>query len=366
MTTNSLRVAILYHGDAEARRNLTKETRRLPKVFEAFDALGVDAEAVVYNDDFSAEIKQQLLSMQAVLTWVNPLEGGHDRTKLDAMLRDLAAAGVFVSTHPDVILKLGTKDVLVQTKGLGWGCDTEAYRSVDEMRQKLPPRLARGEVRVLKQLRGHSGLGIWRVERGLAGGELSGKSPVRVRHAKSGCSEEIITLDELFERCAPYFSALSGQGRMIDQAFQPRLPEGMVRCYLVQRNVEGFGRQEIVALHPDVPSPTKRHYHPPTMPEFRRLKQLVEDEWVPAAQRLLQIDTAELPMLWDCDFLLGPKNERGEDSYVLCEINVSCVSPFPDSAAAPLAKAVLERIKQTRRASQSAQPRGSEAAPAPS
>jgi hypothetical protein len=31
------------------------------------------------------------------------------------------------------------------------------------------------------------------------------------------------------QRCRPYFA---GDGRIIDQAFQPRLPEGMIRCYL--------------------------------------------------------------------------------------------------------------------------------------
>ena len=159
-------------------------------------------------------------------------------------------------------------------------------------------------------------------------------------------------LDEFFERCTPYFTASDGQGCMIDQVYQPRLLEGMVRCYLVGDKVEGFGRQEIVALHPvppggspdAAPKPTKRHYHPATLPEFQRLKQLVEEEWVPSAQKLLDINATDLPVLWDCDFMFGPKEADGQDTYVLCEINVSCVSPFPDAAAGALAKAVMDRI----------------------
>jgi hypothetical protein len=65
-------------------------------------------------------------------------------------------------------------------------------------------------------------------------------------------------------------------------------------------------------------------------------------------QRLLDIASEQLPVIWDCDFLLGPKNAAGEDSYVLCEINVSSVSPFPDSALAPMAEAVLARIQAAR------------------
>ena len=80
------------------------------------------------------------------------------------------------------------------------------------------------------------------------------------------------------------------------------------------------------------------------MPEFHTLKCKLEQDWLPEAQRLLKIETDELPVLWDCDFLLGPKRENGEDSYVLCEINVSSVAPFPPSAIAPLVAAAQARM----------------------
>ncbi len=343
--SNPIRVGILYPGSLEERRSVNRENRKLPLAFDALESLGAAAEPAIYHDDFSDEVIQQLLKLDAVLVWVNPIVEGRDRSKLDSMLREVAAAGVYVSTHPDTILKLGTKDVVYQTRELGWGSDTHRYSSLGQMREELPARLSRGEVRVLKQYRGHSGIGIWRVEREAAQGVVDGKSLLRVRHAKSDCVEEVIRLDDFLERCLPYFNALNGEGRMIDQAWQSRLPEGMVRCYLVQGQVEGFGRQEIVALHPSEPNPTKRHYHPPTLPEFQRLKALVEKEWVPGAQRLLGIKTDDLPMLWDCDFMFGPRDAEGKDTYVLCEINVSCVSPFPDSGAAPLARALTARVQ---------------------
>ena len=98
------------------------------------------------------------------------------------------------------------------------------------------------------------------------------------------------------------------------------------------------------------PQPGPRWYHPSTLPEFQALKHQLEQEWVPAMQRLLDIDTHSLPILWDCDFLLGPKRESGEDTYVLCEINASCVSPFPDSALALVAQATLARARAAKRA----------------
>ena len=58
-------------------------------------------------------------------------------------------------------------------------------------------------------------------------------------------------------------------------------------------------------------------------------------------QALLGLADRDLPLLWDCDFLLGEKtaSDGDEDRYVLCEINVSSVSPFPESALEPLAGA---------------------------
>ena len=51
-----------------------------------------------------------------------------------------------------------------------------------------------------------------------------------------------------------------------------------------------------------------------------------------------------LPLLWDCDFLSGEPAAEGTERFVLCEINVSSVAPFPPSAIAPLVSAVRSRL----------------------
>jgi hypothetical protein len=50
-------------------------------------------------------------------------------------------------------------------------------------------------------------------------------------------------------------------------------------------------------------------------------------------------------MIWDADFMLGPRNADGADSYVLGEINVSSVSPMPDEAPAEIARRVADRLR---------------------
>jgi hypothetical protein len=50
-------------------------------------------------------------------------------------------------------------------------------------------------------------------------------------------------------------------------------------------------------------------------------------------------------MIWDADFMLGPKCADGTDSYVLGEINVSSVFPMPNEAPAKIARRVAERLR---------------------
>jgi hypothetical protein len=361
---NDGRVAILYPGDREARQNATSENNRFANLFQHFAARGIPVEPAVYHDDFVHEVREQLLQVDGVLVWVNPIHDGRDRSVLDAMLREVADVGIFVSAHPEIILKLGTKEVVYRTRELGWGSDTHLYSSMDHMRQQLPARLISGKARVLKQYRGNGGDGVWKVQL-LAKGSADEQSDpslvvspsealVRVRHAKRGNQEEMILLEEFFSRCERYFA---GAGQMIDQEYQERLPEGMIRCYLVHDTVAGFGHQAINALYPaapgmpvtEAPEPGPRLYYPPTKPEFQALKQKLEQEWAPAMQQLLVIETEDLPILWDCDFLLGPKGEDGEDSYVLCEINVSSVAPYPESALPYIVEATAARVEEARR-----------------
>lgn len=357
---NKTRIAILYPGDYETRQNATPENNRFSQVFQALTDLGVNVEPAVYHDDFFSEVRGQLLQMDGVLVWFNPLQGGRDRTLLDSLLREIAALGVFVSTHPDVILRMGTKEILYQTRNMGWGSDTYLYSSIEELRQKLPILLGRGEVRVLKQYRGNGGIGVWKLELATPPATVNEHletslrlpldTPVKVRHAKRGSIEEVMALGEFLTRCEPYFA---NSGKMIDQVYQPRLTDGMIRCYLVHDKVVGFGHQAINALYPappgalpsEAPEPGPRLYYPPTMPEGQALKHKLEIEWVPEMQQLLGIDTESLPVLWDADFLFGPKGESGEDTFVLCEINVSSVAPFPDSAVPYIAQAALARTQ---------------------
>jgi glutathione synthase/RimK-type ligase-like ATP-grasp enzyme len=346
------RIAIVFRGDPSAPKPPPTRTRLAP-VFDALAEVGLIAEFAAYNDRVTDEVRSRLLALDGALVWVDPVTGSDDRTKLDAVLRDVASQGVWVSAHPDTILKMGTKEVLFDARQLGWGADTDLYRSVDDFAQHFPERLGAGGARVLKQYRGNGGIGVQKVEL-IEQKSPPGASVVRVQSARMRDEEaEDITLGEFMQRCTRYFAYSDGAGRLIDQPFQPRITEGMIRCYLVKGEVVGFARQY---PHDQSPSgnpaaarrifglPAPKTMYPPDEPTFRSLRANVESEWVPAMQTLVDVDDASLPALWDADFLYGPKQPSGDDSYVLCEINVSSVLPFPPEAPPKLARATLAAL----------------------
>jgi hypothetical protein len=108
--------------------------------------------------------------------------------------------------------------------------------------------------------------------------------------------------------------------------------------------VTGFGLQAVNALHPDAPMPGPRLYHGPELPGFQDLKQRLESTGIKLLRERVGLAHEQLPLLWDCDFMLGEPAADGTQHFVLCEINVSSVSPFPPSSIAPLVEAVRRRI----------------------
>jgi hypothetical protein len=337
---NPPRLAILYPGDRALRDRAHVAESRFPALFQAFERAGVSAEPAVYNDAFRDEVREQLVQVDGVLVWHNPIEGGRDRRLLDDMLRDVASAGVMVSAHPDTIMKLGTKDVLLSVRDLPFGSDVHRVDSLSQLKTHVLARVADGP-RVLKQSRGHSGIGVWRIEQ-------RGTAQYAVRHAQRGSVQELVDTPGVLRRLAPYFE---NGGHMIDQAWLPRMVEGMTRAYLVRERVVGFGHQAVVALHPPdesgrAPQPEPRLYSDAEDPRFQALRQSLEREWVGMLCKQLELDASALPLLWDADFLLGARADGSSERHVLCEINVSSVSPFPESAIRPLVDATRRAMRQ--------------------
>src|SRR5262249_5479070 len=195
----------------------TPQNNRLYPLFKALGDLDVQAEPAPYADEFAREIHERLLAFDSVLVWVDPITDGKDRSTLDPMLRDLSQRGVWVSAHPEVIQKIGTKEVLFRTKHFGWGTDTRLYNTAQELAAGFPETLRSAGPRVLKQRRGNGGIGTWKVE--IANPSMADRDPlVRIHEARRGSEQVEVPLSHFMERCEKY---LSGLGWLVDQPLQP-------------------------------------------------------------------------------------------------------------------------------------------------
>jgi hypothetical protein len=335
-------IAVVWRGTPADRGKPLPETSRLTPVVRSLQFQGFETEGVVWCEEAAEEFRAQLFGCDGALVWVDPLTADRDRSVLDPILRSAADKGVWIGSHPDTILKIGTKQVLYDTRAVGWSSDVALYRTHAEFARDFPQRLKAFGTRVLKRYRGNGGQGVWKVVL-KADGET-----VRLQEAsnREGKAEEIL-LVSFIERCRAYFE---GEGRLIDQAFQPRIVDGIVRCYMVANALVGFSRQYPPGYGtPITPEetfglPAAKTMYPPDAPEFAALKANLEREWVPHMQRVLEISDSQLPVLWDADFLFGPKDAAGNDTYLLCEINASCVSPFPPEAPGEIARRVKEML----------------------
>jgi len=345
-------VALLWRGNIRGPHQPTSHAERLKPLIAALEEASLSVAPLVYFDE-DATIREHLLAMDGVLVWINPLQDGQDRSGVDALLRDLAAAGVWVSAHPDTILKMGTKEVLYRTQQLGWGSDTDLYETHDAFALRFPVKLAVAGARVLKPMRGNDGQGVLKVE---ADRQKPGELLVQ---SASDDSVERLPLAMFLERMRNSFA---GGARMIDQAFQPNVGLGMVRCYMSQDRVVGFSEQAPRIQKPDPDAPqfgmaSAKTMHGADAPKFQPLHALMENEWTPGLQRIAGIGSAALPAVWDADFLYRAASDVSHKApFVLCEINVSSVLPFPD-AAAPTIAAMARRAIEASRTARSCAPR---------
>ena len=332
-------VALMIYGDVNSHRDaLTEEKYRDLSI--AFSSRGFKVESVLYNDGSAGKLATELPRFDAVLVWVNPIEQGNDRRKLDSLLVEISNKGCFVSTHPEVILKMGTKDVLYKTKDMGWGGDTKMYTSYEDFTNRFPESLQTSKTRVLKQYRGNGGNGVYKIIYHPSGNEIT------IIHAKDSNEEKVLSKNDFYNEFKPFFF---NDGLLIDQEWNNNIVNGMVRCYLSGLKVAGFGYQEINAfyeLNNKSYLPSKRYYYTENCGLFSDLKKIMENEWVPELQKGLSIDGNMLPVIWDADFFINEINSINVNKkYTLCEINVSCVSPFPPSAIKLMIDEVSNRIK---------------------
>jgi len=216
-----------------------------------------------------------------------------------------------------------------------WGTDARLYHAYKRFAQDFPKQLAEKKIRVLKQDRGHSGEGVWKIELG------PNSQSIRVMHAGS----DAITEASLLTFVASWQPHFAAGNDLVEQPFLPRVAEGMIRCYMNQDRVIGFLHQLPKPNGMNVSGsglivteglPEGKRVYDADAPHFAPLKTKLESRWVADMRHQLDIDREALPILWDIDFIMGDG-----DTYLLCEINVSSVYPSAESPIEQIADTLI-------------------------
>lgn len=296
----------------------------LPMV-EALKAKGWEAETMFFSDEKAEEIFENVKqNFDGYVSRVNPGTLPNGEGKYMDTLKRLSDAGLKGFPHPDAMIGFGAKDSLVKLADTNLvPTDTYAYYDMETLREKLPLSLSYGE-RVLKQNRGSTGEGIWRVQ--VLGDKIKPgeKYPM---NTKIKCTEAVDNhveereLGEFIEFCEQYIKGENGQ--LVDMRFMPRIVEGEIRILLV-------GPKPIFVVHKkpaesaDAFSATLFSGAKYTYDEPEKWQELVDffTESLPTINE--RVGGYDIPLIWTADFMLddGPD---GKDTYVLGEINCSCV-----------------------------------------
>ena len=294
-------------------------------IVDALRAKGWEAEVIFYTHEHRETIALYVKENAAgYIHRINPGNLNDEGLYMD-MLRELTAAGVAGMPVADQMIGMGAKDALVKIKGTKFAHDdTYAYYTVSEFHENFPKSLMLNE-RVLKQNRGSTGEGIWRVQLidELPAGATSVPLDARVKctEAKDNHVEEH-KLGAFMEFCDQYIHG--DNGLLLDQRFLPRIKEGEIRLLMLDRTpvnvVHKKPAEGADAFSATLFSGAKYRYDEPS-----DWPQLIEPflAELPAMNEKLGGYTT-FPLIWTADFILDTA-EDGTDAYVLGEMNCSCV-----------------------------------------
>ena len=327
-------IALLLYGESGSSRDALTDDKY--KVLAAsLKEAGFSVESVLYHDSTAKETEERLLGFSAILVWVNPIEQGRNRKILDAMLINVADRGIPVYSHPDAIMKIGTKKVLYTSRSMDWGLDTEMYTDYISFKNSFHASLKKSGIRVLKQYRGNGGNGVYKIS--YADDNFN---TIKVIHAPAPAEEKILSIDKFHLMFEPYFE---NEELLVNQAWAEGLGNGVVRAYITGKSVSGFGYQESNALN--IQPVSSRFYFSEDCGLFQDLRKILEEKWIRELQKIHSLPDDKMPILWDLDFFINDVNTSDTaKKYSLCEINVSCVSPFPVSCVNHIIDALRERL----------------------
>ncbi|WP_156230154.1 Cj0069 family protein [Corynebacterium occultum] len=324
-----LQSIVIFEVEGGSDKFIDGHRRDTMPIVAALRAQGWNTEVLYYRPEWTEDLHDYVTAnFSGYISRVNPgnIPGG-EKGYFDLLTR-LAEAGLVGMSTPAEMMAYGAKDALVKLNDTDLvPADTAAYYDVPSFRDTFPASLSYGE-RVLKQNRGSTGSGIWRVQ--LVDKELAAQiapgTPLPL-DTELKCTEavdnhtEILQLGEFMDFCEQYI--IGDNGMLVDMRFMPRIVEGEIRILLVgphpvfvvhKKPAEGGDNFSATLF-----SGAKYTYDKPSA--WQELVDMFAEARPVIAEKLGGDD---IPLIWTADFMLDTAGD-GSDTYVLGEINCSCV-----------------------------------------
>lgn len=316
---------VIFEAEGGSDKWLDGHRKDTMPILRAIQAKGWECEVIYFRDEWKEAVIDYVKDrFDAYISRINPGNLPDGEKHYFDTLRTLSAHGLVGMSTPDAMIHFGSKDALVRLAGTLVPEDTYAYYDVASFRDIFPKSLSYGE-RVLKQNRGSTGEGIWRVQvvddlTYQAGDTLPLETQLKCTEAVDN-HVEFHTLASFMDLCEKYI--VGENGMLVDMRFMPRIKEGEIRILMVGETpifvVHKKPAEAADAFSATLFSGAKYTYDKPE--DWQPLMDMFHTALPKISEKLGGL---EVPLIWTADFMLD-WDENGKDTYVLGEINCSCV-----------------------------------------
>lgn len=317
---------VIFEAEGGSDKWIDGHRKDTMPICEAIRAKGWGCEVIYFRNEWQDKIVEYCRDrFDAYISRINPGNLPQGESKYFETLRILHYLGMIGMSHPDAMASFGAKDALVKLSSTPLvPNDTFSYYDIETFHKKFPESLSFGE-RVLKQNRGSTGQGIWRVS---IADNIDYKPGDKIPlDTKIKCTEafdnhvEYNKLGDFMSFCDKYI--VGENGMLVDMRFMPRIKEGEIRILMVGETpifvVHKKPAEAEDAFSATLFSGAKYTYDKPE--DWPELMDMFHKSLPTISKKLGGFD---IPLIWTADFMLD-WDENKNDKYVLGEINCSCV-----------------------------------------
>ena len=308
-----------------------KYRRDTPWLVESFRKKGVKSEILFITKADTAEVLAAKYPNTAFLGRVNPMD--YPVLSLNEyvqMLEDLNKKGLLLGPIPEHMDRLGSKFILYELKDTTMGCEGVLLHKLADMKsnqgemERILPK--GGPPRVLKMMRGSTGLGVWKLEN-LPDGQV----------ALTDAYDQT-TVNMTRDQVMPKFLSLCAEDA-ISMPFLPLIKDGEFRFLMSKDKI-----LEVVHKRPVDESAftaTLRSGAVYTIFNLQEHKVMVDAVTSWSHDLMKALNLTDLPYWWSVDCIEMesegkpgeiPSSNKGR-RLVLSEINCSCLGLVADTSA---------------------------------